>query len=212
MIPPWAKSICVVVAHPDDETLWAGGLLLTHADRRWFVISLCRGSDRDRAPKFHRVLGELRAAGAIADMDDGPEQTPLSPEQVEQTILDLFPSTAPDLILTHGPRGEYTRHRRHEETCRALVSLWRRGRVQSRELWMFAFEDGNRAYLPRADAAAPLRFELPEEVWSDKRRLITEVYGFSPESWEARVTPRTEAFWRFRTPDDAARYLEERSP
>ena len=30
----------VIVAHPDDETLWAGGTLLMHPDCRWTVVTL----------------------------------------------------------------------------------------------------------------------------------------------------------------------------
>jgi LmbE family N-acetylglucosaminyl deacetylase len=28
----------VIVAHPDDEVLWAGGLMLMHPDSNWTVI------------------------------------------------------------------------------------------------------------------------------------------------------------------------------
>ncbi len=212
LLPDGAKSIAVVVAHPDDEVLWAGGLILANAERRWSVLSTCRGSDPDRAPKFRRVLAELGAHGAMADLDDGQAQAPLSPRQVEDVLRGLWPSSSIDLILTHGPQGEYTRHRRHEEVCRAVVALWRGGAIRAEELWMFAFDDGNRAYLPRADANAPIRFEPTADVWGAKYRLITEIYGFAPESWEARVTPRKEAFWRFRSPEEAEKFIKEREP
>jgi LmbE family N-acetylglucosaminyl deacetylase len=48
--PP--KAVAVIVAHPDDETLWAGGTILSHPSWQWFIVCLCRGSDKDRAPKF----------------------------------------------------------------------------------------------------------------------------------------------------------------
>jgi LmbE family N-acetylglucosaminyl deacetylase len=190
-------KVAVLVAHPDDETLWAGGTILTNPEWEVFVGVLCRGGDPDRAPKFFRALEALGADGAIADLDDGPEQAPLDPAEVGETILSLLPQSTFDLLLTHGPRGEYTRHRRHEEVCRAALALWDRGLLSAPEFRPFAFEDGSREYLPRPPIDAPLKIRLPDDVWARKYRIVTEVYGFAPDSWEARATPREEGFWSF---------------
>lgn len=203
------KTVTVIVAHPDDEVLWAGGLLQSHPEWQVSVYALCRASDPDRAPKFRRALDALGASGAIADLDDGPDQAPLHPDTVSQTIIALTGSSSSDKILTHGPRGEYTRHRRHEETCEAVVSLWEQGRIAARELWMFAYEDGGRAYLPKADERAHERVELPRPIWERKYELITALYGFAPDSWEARATPRIEAFRRFGSPQEARQWVAE---
>jgi len=202
-------SAVVIVAHPDDETLWAGGLILARPNWDWFVLSLCRGSDTDRAPKFRRALERLGARGAIADLDDGPEQTPLPAETAQATIRRHLPRRAVDVILTHGPQGEYTRHRRHEETCRAVARLWADGAIDATSLWMFAFGDGGRAYLPRAVPDASHVERLPDRVWQAKYELVTGVYGFAPESWEARVTPRSEAFWCFDRSEDALEWIQQ---
>ena len=116
-----------MVAHPDDETLWAGGLLLNHPQWSPFIVTLCRGRDTDRAPKFLRALEHLGAKGVMGDLDDGPDQAPLPVAVVKQTILSLLPERDYDLLLTHAPLGEYTRHRRHEEASRAIRDLWRDG-------------------------------------------------------------------------------------
>ena len=39
-------TILVVSAHPDDETLWAGGLLLSHPEWEPFIVTLCRDARR----------------------------------------------------------------------------------------------------------------------------------------------------------------------
>jgi LmbE family N-acetylglucosaminyl deacetylase len=186
-----------VVAHPDDETLWCGGYLLTHPEFHWRIVTLCRATDRDRAPKFRRVLQRLGAEGEMADLDDGPDQTPLPTGQVQQTITGLLDCTSYALILTHGPQGEYTQHRRHNECSHAVVDLWRSGGIDAKRLWLFAYEDGGQAYLPRVCSDADRRDALTDAVWIEKRRMITELYGFSSNSWEARTTPREEGFWCF---------------
>ena len=194
----------VVVAHPDDETLWCGGYILAHPEIHWRVVTLCRASDPDRAPKFSRVLEQLGALGEMADLDDGPEQVPLPIEQIQATITRLLAGNSYSLILTHGPRGEYTRHRRHEECCRSVVDFWRSGSIVTNCLWLFAYEDGGRAYLPRVREDADRRDMLAETVWLEKRRLITDVYGYGIDSWEARAVPREEGFWCFNSAQAAA--------
>ena len=197
----------VLVAHPDDETLWAGGLLLLHPGWQTDIAAVCRASDPDRAPRFAAMLACYGASGRLADLDDGPAQTPLPPALVEQTVVELVAERAFDLLLTHGPRGEYTWHARHGEVSRAVAALWQAGRVRARELWLFAYRDAGHGTLPHACPDAHCRLPLPAPVWAEKHRLVREIYGFAPESWEARATPRTEAFWRFTTPAALADWL-----
>ena len=199
----------VIVAHPDDETLWAGGTILSLPDIDWFIAVACRRGDKDRAAKFRRLLNAVPACGLMGEIDDGPEQTPLRPDVLERELLGLLPGTEFDLLLTHGPRGEYTRHRRHEEVCVAVVSLWEKREITAAALWMFAFEDGGGRYLPRAAPAAHRRTLLSDALWQRKYELITSIYGFDAESWEARCTPRAEAFWCFDHPRAAAAFVEQ---
>jgi LmbE family N-acetylglucosaminyl deacetylase len=207
--PAGYRRAAVIVAHPDDETLWGGGTIIARRRWSWHIIALCRGSDQDRANKFFRALAHLNVSGALADLDDGPEQRPLGDNEVELAIAPLLSDALFDLVMTHGPRGEYTRHRRHEETCRAVVRLWAKGTIRCSSLLIFAFEDGGRAHLPRSIPGAPLQESLSEAVWREKYELITECYGFALESWEARTTPRAEAFWIFGRPQDARAWIDE---
>ena len=201
-------TAAVIVAHPDDETLWAGGTILLHPDWQWTVIALCRASDPDRAPKFRRALQQFGARGNIGDLDDGPEQVPLAELDIRQAILSLLSETSFDLILTHSPYGEYTRHLRHEETNRAVSTLWGKGAISAPEIWMFAYEDGSKQHLPRPIKTAHRLNTIPESIWQQKYRIITELYGFAAESFEARITPREEAFWCFRSVNECQKWKE----
>jgi len=193
------RRCAVVVAHPDDETLWAGGTILTNPRIEWTIITLCRAGDPDRAPRFHRAVELLAAQGAMGDLDDGPEQRPLPPSRIEYTVLALLPEHRFDLILTHNLQGEYTRHRRHEETARAVASLLAADRLFADRALSFAYEDGRGAYLPRPVAHPDVLVELPPHIWQKKYDIITSAYGFAPDSFEARTTPRREAFNKLKT-------------
>ena len=201
----------MIVAHPDDETIWAGGTVLNHSDSHWTIVSLCRGTDTDRAPKFIRAVQQLGGVSEIGDLDDGPEQLPLSEVDVQQMVLFLLPEMHFDLVLTHSPHGEYTRHRRHEETGKAVASLWENGVIIAKEVWMFAYEDGGKGGkddLPKAIKTAHLISYLPEDIWRRKYTIVTDIYGFAPESYEADIVAREEAFWRFQSPAEFREWLE----
>ena len=201
----------IIVAHPDDETIWAGGTVLSHSDWHWTIVSLCRGSDTDRAPKFFRAVQQLGGVSEIGDLDDGPQQLPISEVDMQHAVLSLLPETHFDLILTHSPHGEYTRHRRHEETGTAVASLWEKGLIKAKEIWMFAYGDGGKGGkddLPKAIKTAHLISCLPEDIWRRKYLIVTDTYGFSPESYEANIVAKEEAFWCFKSPTEFRKWLE----
>jgi len=201
------KTVAIIVAHPDDETLWAGGIILNNPQWNYFIVSLCRKNDPDRAPKFKQALRIYGADGIMGDLDDGPEQNPLAETEVQAAILALLPQKQFDLVITHSIYGEYTRHLRHEETGRAVIKLWESGQLQTKELWAFAYEDGHKAYNPVAIENAPIFYSLPHAVWEMKKQVITGIYGFDKNSWEAQTTPMEEAFWQFNTTKQACDWM-----
>jgi len=203
------KSVAVIVAHPDDETLWAGGTLLSHSLWRCFIVCLCRADDKDRSPKFFKALKIFKSEGIMGNLDDGPEQKPLDENEVEQAILDLLPANHFDLIITHNPGGEYTRHLRHEETGRAVIKLWHEGKIVANELWTFAYHDENKKHLPLAIENSNIYNILPEKVWLRKYGIITETYGFEKNSFEAETTPKAESFRKYTDPSETGKPLNQ---
>ena len=193
------KNVAIIVAHPDDETLWAGGTILSNPNWNWKIFCLTREDDPDRAPRFQKVLSYYGASGEMDKLPDDPDQEPLKISEVTKSIMGLIgPHPDFDLVITHGLKGEYTRHRRHEEVSFAVTNMWLDEELNSRGIWLFAYEDGDGQNPPRPEEGSE-RFPLSLELWRKKRYLVEEVYGFAPESWEARVNPRVEAFRKFET-------------
>ena len=201
------KSVAVIVAHPDDETLWAGGTILSHPLWKCFIVCLCRRSDTERAPKFYKAIKVLKSEGIMGDLDDGPDQKPLDEKEVERAILDLLSPKHFDLIISHNPSGEYTRHVRHEEASKAVIKLWHAGKISTNELWTFAYEDGGKKYYPKPVENATICRILTKRIWLRKYSIITETYGFEKSSFEAETTPRAESFWQFTNSYDAKKWL-----
>ncbi len=169
-----------------------------HPESQWTIITVCRRSDRDRASRFFKAIQYFGASGAMGDLDDGPEQTPLDANKVQGTILEMLGGKRFDLIITHGIRGEYTRHLRHEETSKAVMALYESKKVLPKEIWKFAYQDNNGKCLPYPMPDADLKTELPEEIWQKKYDIITDIYGFEADSFEAKTTPREETFRRIK--------------
>ena len=200
----------VVVAHPDDETIWMGGLILRHPGWSWRVLALTRAGDTDRVSRFRRAGRELGAEVSVSDLDDGTVLKPLSRDLREirdriGVMLEGAPDARPgvcdtqsaacgfDLIFTHGVRGEYTRHRRHEQVHRAVKNMWASGQLAG-ELVFFAYEDGGGAYRPRAAGDARIRVSLTTEEYARKMHIIRNTYGYRRASFEARAAGPVEAF------------------
>lgn len=68
------KSVVIVVAHPDDETLWTGGTIFSHPLWNVYIVCICRGDDTERAPKFFNAIKALKSEGIMGSLDDGPDQ------------------------------------------------------------------------------------------------------------------------------------------
>ena len=204
----FTKNVAVIVAHPDDETLWAGGTILSHPSWHTYIVCLCRRSDKDRSAKFNDALKIYRSEGIMGDLDDGPDQKPLAENEVEQAILDLLPANHFELIITHSPKGEYTRHLRHEETGRSVLKLWNTDKISTSELWTFAYTDDNKNHYPVAVENTSIYRTLTQRIWLRKYRIITETYGFEKSGFEAETTPRAESFWQFSDPATAKKWLK----
>ena len=184
----------VIVAHPDDETIWMGGTMLRHVRWEWHLLSLCRADDPGRAPRFHRVAQEFAAHAHISDLDDSPVLAPLSLDlrEIKDRILAL-PFLNYDLIFTHGRYGEYTRHERHEQVHQAVYEL-SKADILVGELIFFAYDDCGKTCLPRPSQDATILIDLREDEFAAKQRIMRDIYGFSTDSFEVQSAGPVEAF------------------
>jgi LmbE family N-acetylglucosaminyl deacetylase len=96
VLPVVGKHNAIVVAHPDDETLWAGGLPIRFYDRQWTVICCSVPSaDPIRAKKFEEACHVLGADWMRNEVRDSNFALP---------AIDLMTF---DCIFTHNKEGEY---------------------------------------------------------------------------------------------------------
>lgn len=113
MIEPGQNNV-ILTAHPDDETLWCGGLPIRYNDRKWTVICCTTPrADPVRADKFFEACRILGATPLLRRHVEPDHNGSLNFDGIN---LDEF-----DTIITHNPGGEYG-HPHHKQVSRFVLS------------------------------------------------------------------------------------------
>ena len=188
------QRILVIVAHPDDETIWMGGTIARHKKARWTILALCRKLDSDRMPKFLRVAKYYGAQGIICDLEDeGILSVKESIPEIAKIIRKELPQKTFDILFTHGVNGEYG-HSRHKGVHLAVRQMLAKGELKAKNVFFFAYhlDAKKKIAIPRTNARYSL--ELSKNEWKAKRNVIKQLYGFRPHIFENRSCAKTETF------------------
>ena len=131
----------VIVAHPDDETIWMGGTIIQNKDCEWEIICLCRKDDKDRMPKFSKVCKELNADYSISDLDDEKFHD-LDSDEVINKIKAMKKKGEYDYVYTHGENGEYG-HVRHLDVHKAVNKMIENKELKCKGIFYFSYKGKN---------------------------------------------------------------------
>ncbi|MBI2134579.1 PIG-L family deacetylase [Candidatus Woesearchaeota archaeon] len=183
------EKILVIVAHPDDETIWMGNTLLKNRNK-WntTIISLCRKYDEDRAPKFAKVCRIYNAKSFMSDLEDEKlDEIPL--EEVLKRLKAF--SGKYDIIFTHNKNGEYG-HIRHKDVHKAVNQMIESGSLSCKELFYFSYEKKGKYAFPKKNSDRFINFG--KKILKKKKWLMRDVYGFGKNGFEDICCRSSEAF------------------
>lgn len=107
------SSILVVCAHPDDETLGAGGTIHHHASRGIPVDVLCLTGNKERNNELQEVCNVLGVSNVYSNIRDDFDIDRSLIELVVNVILE----TRPQIVITHSP----TDYNRNHILCSEVV-------------------------------------------------------------------------------------------
>ena len=185
----------VVVAHPDDETIWMGGTILAHSNIAWTVFALCRKNDSDREYRFKSAVKILHARGIITNLEDDDDRLSIKnlSRSAERLILRGLPRRFFDYIFTHAKDGDYG-NRRHQGVSRAVSNLIKTDKLQAKKAYYFAYEMYKSDKYAAPKKIADFEQKLSEPIYNKKVKIINNIYGFTPDSFEVRSCSKIEKF------------------
>jgi len=184
----------VIVAHPDDETIWLGGTMLSFPKINWTVFSLCRKSDPDRYPKFIKVMKSYRAKAIITDLEDeGVMTVKQSVSVIKKIILKNLKNKKFDYLFTHNFNGEYG-HERHQGVHRAVLELIKEKKLIIKEKYLFCYKTNKQKKIFNDNQRASHYLPLTNTVWQQKKNLVYEIYGFAKKSFEYQSCLKKETY------------------
>ncbi len=188
------KEVLVIVAHPDDELIWMGGMLLRHkSDWNTKVICLTRASDKDRNPKFKKACKILGVKGLIYDLDDYSEKKWNEQEVIK--IIKKHCNKSYDIVFTHGKNGEYG-HPHHKEIHKIINKIIDDKILKTRSLMNFAYLKKKNNYqgfcIPNSSTNNFIKLKDHELIM--KKNTIINVYGYKEGGFEEMSCNVVESF------------------
>ena len=189
----------VVVAHPDDETIWMGGTMLRYSHIKWTIFVLSRQSDPDRMPKFQKVAAFYKARGIICDLEDeGIMTIEQSIPKIKRLIRNELKPKKFDYIFTHAYNGEYG-HSRHKGVHRAVTQMIKAKELIAPNHFYFAYILNTKKGIAQPQKRSDFFVTLSTREFQKKRTIIKKLYGFGQSSFENRSCAKIEKFNSFKS-------------
>lgn len=178
MKTPRANSYNLLcVAHPDDETIFFGGLLQRKQTRPWTVICMTDGNadgeGKKRRKQFEKACRDLGVANAEWWGYQDAYEKRLPAEEIASRLVAL---PTPKEVFTHGIIGEYG-HPHHQDVSYAVHT---------------AFEDHPKLMACAYNAAPDMSVQLSRKEFETKSRILTEIYGSETQRF-LNLLPSTSA-------------------
>ena len=119
----------MIVAHPDDETLWGGANLYKD---KYFVVCLTNGYNHQRSKEFRNILNFTNNRGIILDypdlQDHAQDKWIESKEGIIKDLSTILNYNHWDKIVTHGPEGT-TGHIHHKKISEYVTKIARKKNI-----------------------------------------------------------------------------------
>lgn len=170
----------VIVAHPDDETVFCGGTLLVNKDWQWTIITATYQVTEQRYKEFEKAMSCYKNYGVnikeyrTLSLEDG------NMEELSQIDWQLWRSAfttikmSPDIVITHNTLGEYD-HPDHRAANCISNELYK-------NVWEFVCPGAKNYPQPVRSKTQPVDLS---KVILEKKKIFNISYPLQSGIWDA---------------------------
>lgn len=183
------QRVLAVIAHPDDETIFMGGTILSNPFSVWRVLCATYEENSTRAQEALKAMRYYQASGIdIEIVFLGHEDKHKTPDggidrlKLSSQLLDY--RSWPDIVITHNEKGDYGNNA-HISVNQEVMRIYP-------ESWEILCEDQNR--FPVVKREIVWEIKLSPTVQERKRQIFVECYPSQQLLW-TRTTYLVE--WAF---------------
>lgn len=171
----------ILTAHPDDETTFAGGLMLTYPQWQWHLACVTMQSEF-RQKEYEMAITVFRQKGVNI-----VRSHVLGKKDEYTFLLEVFKDwqfsikklgLKPDIVFTHNVMGEYG-HPHHMFINKIAHTLYK-------NVWDFVFP-GETAVGPQVVKAHVNKIKLTEKILKTKNDILNTAYN-TDGFWEGLPT------------------------
>lgn len=187
----------MIVAHPDDETIWGANHL---KNGNYLVICITNGDNETRSKEFYEVMKQVGSKGIMLTYPDKTngkkDDWKSSKEAIMNDIQYIIKQNHWKEIVTHNPDGEYG-HQHHIMTNRIVTTLAKQNGYTN-ELYYFGKYIKKKQipnYIEKEELSNPLsnidikgKEQLTKIYTSQKKVMGNLEHMFPYENWIAYHT------------------------
>lgn len=155
----------MIVAHPDDETIWGGAHLLNGG---YFVVCLTNGDNPIRKDEFIKAVS---ASGNIPLILSYPDKIfgirsnwIFQQNKIDNDLMNILSYKNWEEVVTHNPKGEYG-HIQHKKTSALTYKAWQRACLHT-PLFYFGTYYNKKELMKIYDSLTPIDNEVFEQKYN----------------------------------------------
>jgi LmbE family N-acetylglucosaminyl deacetylase len=166
------KYNLLVVAHPDDETIFFGGLLQVYRRRPWKVVCVTDGNADGQGTKRKRDFSNACEQMRVKNYEMWEFKDRYETRLDMAPLIEQLRTETPSEVFTHGVLGEYG-HPHHQDVSLAAHRAFAKGPP----VWSVAY-----------NCFAEKIFRIPHRAYARKCEILSDTY-YSETHRFARYLP-----------------------